>query len=703
MLYLDTETYSEIPIKDGGYKYTENCEVMIATYAFDDGDVQTWDATEEMLMPADLADYLEGDGLITCHNTPFDRNVVANALGFKIPHSRWRCTMMRAYVHGLPGSLDKLSDIYKLGDQAKDKEGKALLLFFCKPQKAKDGSWYRPTRETHPEKWAKFLEYARSDIRAMRQLDKLLPTWNLTDMEYEYWYLDQRSNDRGVQIDVDLAEAAIRAVATAQKSLKAQTQELTDGVLLSTTQRDRTLEYILEAYGVSLPDLTVSTINRRLDDPDLPPEVKELLAIRLQASTTSTAKYKAMLKAVNTDGRVRGMIQFRGAMRTGRDAGRLIQPQNFPSRGLLPQVMIDHAVDLIKMDSADLVFDNVMKATSSALRAALIAKPGYKLVAADLANIEGRYLAWIAGEEWKLQAFRDFDTFILDDDGKFILNSKGDDFLRKGPDLYVMAYARAMGIDPDDVDKAMRQIGKVMELGLGFEGGVGAFLTFAAVYGLDLVELAEVAYGTFDDETLDAAHGFYDWTVKQKRSTFGMAEKVFVTCDCFKRLWRDSHPATKALWKGLQEAVRDAIESPGKVITYGRLKAKRTGAWLRVIMPSGRALCYPFPQVNDKGAISFMGVNQYTRKWERIGTHGGKLVENVVQAGANDIFKHGALEADNDGYPLVFPVHDELVTEVPDSDKYTAGGLCAAMTRVPTWAKGLPLAAEGFEAYRYRK
>lgn len=684
MLYFDCETYSEVDIKHGGYKYTANCEVTIATYAFDDGPVLTWDATADPLMPSDLADYFESGGLITAHNANFDRNVVNHALGFDIPVQRWRCTMARAYAHGLPGSLDKLSDIYRLGDKAKDKEGKTLLLFFCKPQKGKDGKAYRATAETHPEKWAKFLEYARRDIVSMRELDRLMPTWNMTDTELTYWYLDQDSNDRGVQIDVEFAEGALRAVDQAQKELKTRTRTLTDDELASTTQRDKTLQYILEAYGVSLPDLTVSTINRRLEDPDLPREVKELLLIRLQASTSSTAKYKAMLKAVNADGRVRGMIQFRGAMRTGRDAGRVIQPQNFPSRDLLPQDQIDQVVEFTKLDALDLYTDNVMHATSSALRSALIAKPGHKLVAADLSNIEGRYLAWLAGEEWKLQAFRDFDSGI-------------------GPDLYIMAYARAFGVDPTQVTKSNRGVGKVMELALGFEGGVGAFMTFSAAYSIDLAALADMAYDGFPVDVREESHEFYEWFLAQGRSTFGMTEKVFVTCDCFKRLWRQAHPATKGLWKGLQHLARDAIESPGKTLTYGKLKARRTGAWLRIVMPSGRSLCYPYPKVDDHGAVSFMGVNQYTRKWERISTHGGKLAENVTQAGANDVFKNGTLEADRDGYKLVFPVHDELVTEVLDKDDFTAEGLCAAMTRVPTWAKGLPLAAEGFEAYRYRK
>lgn len=684
--YFDSETYSEVPIKNGTYVYLENAECMIVTYAFDDGPIHVWDLTANPLMPNDLADFIDDpEGIFIMHNAMFDRNVLKYCLGYDIPVERFRCTMVKAYLHGLPGGLDKLTAIFKLGDRGK-KEGKKLIQLFCKPNKKTGG---RNTSETHPNEWKEFLDYARDDTGAMRLVDAKLPGWNFTGSELAYWFLDQRRNDRGVALDVGLAKAALRAVDKEQSALKQRTQDLTgyDGEgegLASTTKRDAMLVYMLEAYGVTLPDLQMATIERRLEDPDLPRELKELLAIRLKASTTSTTKYKAMLKAANSDGRIRGLIQFAGAFRTARDAGRTVQPQNFPSRNLMEQDDIDLGVDALKADAADLVFDNVMHLTSSCLRSALISAPGKKLVVADLSNIEGRYLAWAAGEEWKLQAFRDFDAGV-------------------GHDLYVLAFARAFRLSPEEVQKHQRQIGKVMELALGFEGGVGAFLTFAAAYGMDLDNLTEVAYSTLPDDIKKDAKGFYEWTIKQKRSTFGLDERVFVTCDSFKRLWRQAHPATVALWKGLAEGCRDAIESPGKTQYYGRFKMRRDGQWLRLVMPSGRALCYPFPQVSDKGAISFMGIDQYKHKWARINTHGGKLAENITQAGARDVFKHGELRAAEAGYDVVFPVHDELAAEVPDTDEYSAELLAARMTIVPAWAEGLPLAAAGFETYRYRK
>lgn len=695
-LFFDTETYSETPITHGGYRYTEDCELMIATYALDDGPVKLWDATKSQLVPNELHDALEDDRILKiAHNSPFDRQVAKNAMGYDIAIELWRCTMMRAMCHGLPGSLDKLSDIFKLGDAAKHKSGKALIHLFCKPNKG-----VRNTSTTHPEQWATFCDYAKGDIDALRALDKILPKWNLTPEYLSYWFLDQRSNDRGVAIDVELAEAALRAVNKEQASLKERTQLLTeyDGEgegLESTSKRDKMLEYMLEAYGVSLPDLQMATIERRLQDPDLPIELKELLAMRLQVSTTSTSKYKAMLRAKNSDGRVRGMIQFSGAIRTGRDAGRVIQPQNFPSRGLMPQEDIELGIRLLKQDAADLVYDNVMHLTSSCLRPALVAAPGMKLVAADLSNIEGRYLAWIAGEEWKLQAFRDFDTITgYDDEGEAI---------RKGPDLYKMAYAKSFSIHHSEVDKAGRQVGKVQELALGFAGGVGAFMTFAAAYSLDLDEMASVAYDTLPIETREEAEGFYEWSIEKKRNTFGLSKEAFVVCDSFKRLWREAHQNIVNLWGGLEEIFRSAAESTGREYTYGKFSAIREGQWLRLTMPSGRALCFPYPRVDDGGKLSFMGINQYSRRWERITTFGGKLAENVTQAGANDVFRHGAKLSDAHGYPLVFPVHDELVCEVPDSAEYSAEGLSKYMATVPAWAKGLPLAAEGFEAKRYRK
>jgi DNA polymerase len=325
-----------------------------------------------------------------------------------------------------------------------------------------------------------------------------------------------------------------------------------------------------------------------------------------------------------------------------------------------------------------------MQLTSNCVRGVIVAPAGRKLVVSDLSNIEGRMLAWLAGEEWKLQAFRDFDA-------------------GHGEDLYKVAFARAFKIIAADVGKQQRQIGKVMELMLGYEGGVGAFLTGAATYKFDVEELGVTAYDTIPDWALREAGEFYDWCVKEKRPTFGLSRTAFVVCDSLKRMWRAAHPNVVSLWRELQDTCIAAVESPGTTLTCRRFKIRRDGAWLRVGLPCGRrALCYPQPKVQN-GKLSYMGVNQYTKQWSRIGTYGGKLAENVTQAAARDVLADGEMAADAAGYGEVLPVHDEILAETPDTTEFSAQGLAHLMCSNSPWADGLPLAAAGFETYRYRK
>lgn len=328
---------------------------------------------------------------------------------------------------------------------------------------------------------------------------------------------------------------------------------------------------------------------------------------------------------------------------------------------------------------------SVMELTSSAVRGCIVAPEGHKLVVADLSNIEGRALAWLAGEEWKLQAFRDFDAGT-------------------GHDLYVLAYAKTFGIAPEAVDGEKRQVGKVLELALGYEGGVGAFLTFAAVYGIDLEEMADRALGVLDDAILSEAVSALEWTRAQGRPTFGLSDQAWIVCDSIKRAWRYAHPAIVSFWRDVADAVRAAIQQPGRTRTVRALKIRRDGAWLRIRLPSGRYLCYPSPRVDhDSGQISYMGTNQYSRKWSRILTYSGKLAENITQAVARDVMASAIPKAEDAGYLVVLSVHDELLTETPDTDEYSADGLARIMATNPEWAPDLPLAAAGFEAYRYRK
>ena len=681
--WSDIETYSEVPIACGTHAYAETAEVMLWAFAIDDGPVEVWDLTAGGLMPVLLTFALADPGCVfVFHNSHFDRTVLRHC-GFEIPDHRVNDTMVKALAHSLPGGLDKLCEIFDIPvGKAKDKDGRRLVLLFCKPRPAKSNP-RRATRETHPAEWAKFVEYARLDVEAMRAIDAKLPTWNCSSSERALWELDQAINDRGFAVDVELARAAIATVQVEQARLADRTQALTGGDVQAATQRDEMLRHITRAYGVALPNMQQSTLERRINDPELPAALRELLAIRLQASTTSTAKYQTLLRAVSKDARLRGTLQFCGAGRTGRWAGRLFQAQNM-TRPTMPSEDIACGIDAVKAGCADLLFDLLLQLLSNCLRGVIVAPPGRKLVCADLANIEGRGLAWLAGEQWKLQAFRDYDA-------------------GEGPDLYKMAYAKSFGVSPDEVAKDQRQIGKVQELALGYEGGVGAFVTFAAAYGIDLEAMAEQAFSAIPADILDEARSALEWTKRTDRQTFGLSDLAWMVCDAFKRAWRYGHPATASFWRDLQDAARIAVQNPGRAFDCRRVSLRRDGAWLRVRLPSGRYLCYPGVRLGEGNKLSYMGVNQYTRQWSRLETYGGKLAENITQAVARDVLADNMPRVEAAGYRIVLSVHDELITEAPDTPEFNAAHLSALMATPPAWAEDLPLAAEGFEAARYRK
>ncbi len=684
-LFCDLETFSETPINHGTHAYAEKSEVMLWPYAVGDGPVSVWDVTTGAPMPAELEDHLFDERVETVwHNGGmFDTVVLPHAMDIHIPIERVHDTMVRAYTHSLPGALGDLCDILKVDtDKSKDRAGRQLIMLFCKPR-PKNSAIRRATRETHPVEWGRFVDYAALDIHSMREVYKKLPIWNYRDMELALWHLDQQINRRGFAVDMELVHAAIDAVAKAQKQLAKRTVQMTDGTVQAATQRDALLTHLLVEYGVNLPDMQKATLERRIADPDLPEAMRELLGIRLQASTTSTSKYKTLERSVSRDGRLRGTTQFCGAGRTGRWAGRLFQPQNLP-RPTLDQDDIDVGIEALKADCADLITDNVMELTSSAIRGCVVAPKGKKLVITDLSNIEGRDQAWLAGEQWKLDAFRDFDAGT-------------------GHDLYKMAYAKAFGIHPSEVDGDMRQIGKVMELALGYEGGVGAFVTFASGYGMSIAELADAAWDAIPQDILAEANSGLAWAKKNKRSTFGLSEREWIVCDSLKRVWRYAHPNIAAMWKALGEAVRRAIHQPGNTQDVRGLLIRRDGSWLRIRLPSGRYLCYPSPHVDQNGQISYLGMNQYSRKWSRLLTYGGKIFENICQAVARDVLAHNMPLIEEAGYEIVLTVHDEVLSEAPDTDEYNVDHLSRLLANNPPWAMDMPLAAAGFETYRYRK
>ncbi len=337
----------------------------------------------------------------------------------------------------------------------------------------------------------------------------------------------------------------------------------------------------------------------------------------------------------------------------------------------------------------------VMELASSAVRGVIVAPKGEKLVVADLSNIEGRVLAWLAGEDWKLDAFKRFDKAIAKED-KWAL------------DVYNMSYAKVFRKKSADVIKPERQIGKVLELAFGYQGGLGACITFAEAYGINLEDKAKEIIDHLPPHILDESRNFLTWQREQKNSQYNLSDDAFVTWDSVKRIWRNEHPATQSYWAQLQLATIEAVQNPGTTYRIRKHAIRCVGAWLRISLPSGRCLCYPNPLIKD-GKLTYLGLNQFSRKWERLSTYGGKLVENITQAVARDVMADGMLRIDKhldlseSGYKIVLTVHDEIIAEAPDTKECSSEELAKMMSTTPEWAEGLPLAAAGFECYRYRK
>jgi DNA polymerase len=645
-LWVDLETYSPVPINHGTHAYAAQAEVMLFAWAIDDEPVDVWDLTTGAPMPPRLRAALDdGNVEVWAHSYGFEKTLLRATGIADIVQHRWRCTMAQALRYGLPGGLEKLCAIFRLPvDQAKDRDGHRLVMLFCVPR-PKNMKLRRATAQTHPDDWVRFVDYCALDVEAMRVVARKLPTWNESATEQTIFNLDGVINDRGVLMDVAFARAAVAAIDVEQKRLAARTGELTDDEVESTTQVAALLEHLVEHYDLKLPDMRAATVERALEVAGLPPEVAELLLIRSQASKTSSKKYAVALQSTGADGRLRAVLQYCGAARTGRWAGRLFQPQNLP-RPTLKQDAIDDGIQALLRGIAPLVFDNVMELASSAIRGLVIAPPGRKLVVSDLANIEGRMLAWLAGEEWKLKAFREFDAGT-------------------GPDLYRLIYSRSFNVPLESVTDDHRQIGKVQELALGYQGAAGAFGSMAALYRVVLPE----------DEV----------------------QRIVAA-------WRRANARVSSFWYEVENAARAATLNPGEEFAAGRLVFDRVKAWLRCRLPSGRYLSYASPVVDtDTGKLTFMGVNPYTKVFERLGTYGGKLVENATQAAARDVLAGALPRVDYHGYNVVLTVHDELITEAPDTDAFDHEKLSALLAQGEDWTTDLPLAARGFETYRYRK
>lgn len=720
-LYLDFETFSEADLKKvGSYAYAEHpsTEVLICTYAFDDEPVQVWDCTDGSDMPGDLHRALRrlvkpnSRIKMVWHNgSMFDRLIMKHCWGFDIPVSNTIDTMIWAFRHALPGSLDALCEVLGVSaDNAKDKRGKALIKRFSKPT-PKNYKIRRYTAETHPDEWAMFIRYAVSDITAMREVFHKLPRWGNSEFEDRVLELDQLINDRGFKVDVTLAEAAIEAVEKHKAQLQEEAQRKYGGSL---TGKDflPILRELSPAHRIH--NAQKSTLNDLLADDDLPDDARMIIEMRLGAASTASTKYNPLLLGRSSDDRRRGCIQYGGAKRTLRFAGKGFQPQNL-ARGYYHDDELDKGISALLKGRAHRRFD-VAKLTASTVRSCIIPEAGHKFVVADYSNVEGRGLAWLAGEDDLIEVFVN------------------------GVDVYKKLASTVFNVAYEAVTKDQRQIAKAMVLGLGYAGGVGAFVTFAKNLGLDLNDMTNTLDGTFPDHIWAATARGYEWAriqeakrpprpgEKDDRPSYILDKKVWRTCDALKRMYREANPAIVQFWRDIEDAAMAAIRNPGKEFTAGPRGVKFSrnvetdnngnkvaGWWLRMTLPSGRVMSYPgvglsvSKETDEDGKVStnvrikYQGENQLTRQWGFQYTYSGKLVENCTQALCRDLLANALLNVEANGYPIVLHVHDEIICETPDLPEYNVAELERLMCELPEWAEGFPLVAEGSEMYRYAK
>lgn len=720
-LFLDFETFSEADLKKvGSYAYAEHptTEVLICTYAFNDQPVQVWDCTDGSDMPGDLYRALRrlvkpnSRVKMVWHNgSMFDRLVMKHCWGFDIPVSNTIDTMIWAFRHALPGSLDALCEVLGVSaDNAKDKRGKALIQRFSKPT-PKNYKIRRYTAETHPDEWALFIKYAVSDITAMREVFHKLPRWGNSEFEDRVLELDQLINDRGFKVDVALAEAAIEAVEKHKAQLQEEAQRKYGGSL---TGKDflPILHELAPAHHIH--NAQKSTLNDLLADDDLPDDARMIIEMRLGAASTASTKYNPLLLGRSSDDRRRGCIQYGGAKRTLRWAGKGFQPQNL-ARGYYHDDELDKGISALLKGRAHRRFD-VAKLTASTVRSCIIPEVGHKFVVADYSNVEGRGLAWLAGEDDLIEVFVN------------------------GVDVYKKLASTVFNVAYEAVTKDQRQIAKAMVLGLGYAGGVGAFVTFAKNLGLDLNDMTNTLDGTFPDHIWAATARGYEWAriqeakrpprpgEKDDRPSYILDKKVWRTCDALKRMYREANPAIVQFWRDIEDAAMAAIRNPGKEFTAGPRGVKFSrnvetdnngnkvaGWWLRMTLPSGRVMSYPgvglsvSKETDEDGKVStnvrikYQGENQLTRQWGFQYTYSGKLVENCTQALCRDLLANALLNVEANGYPIVLHVHDEIICETPDSPEYNVAELERLMCELPDWAKGFPLVAEGQELKRYAK
>ena len=645
-LSCDIETFSDVDlIRCGVYKYADspNFEMLLFAYAVDDGDVHIIDIAGGEELPEEIIQVIKSDTVVkTAYNAQFERVCLSRYL--KLPEGEylnpqsWYCTAVQAAELALPLSLADVGSVLGL-ERQKMTEGKELIKYFCVPCKPTKSNGNRTrNRPCHDiNKWETFKKYCMRDVDVERQIADKLKMYPISDEEHRLYVLDQIINDRGVLVDCELAKQAVKLNSIQSAVVVEQAYMITG---LENPNSVTQLKQWLKENGVEIESMSKKAVKSLADETD--GDVSKMLKLRLLMAKTSVKKYEAVIRSVCSDNRVHGMMRFCGANRTGRWSGNILQPQNLPQNHL-PDLTL--ARDIVKdgdFEMLDMMFGNVPNVLSELIRTVLIPKPNHRFIVADFSAIEARVLAWIAGEQWRI------DTF------------------KNGGDIYCASASKMfkVPVEKNGVNGELRQKGKISELACGYGGSVGALKNMGAVeMGVQENELQ----GLIND-------------------------------------WRNANPHIVRFWYEVGNAAMKAIKEK-TTVPLGKLVFAYERGILFIRLPSGRRLSYIKPRIGTNrfggDSITYMGINS-AKKWDRLETFGGKLTENIVQGTARDLLANALINAANAGYDTVFHVHDEIICEVPNGYG-SVDELCRLMCIKPEWADGLPLNADGFECEYYKK
>ena len=688
---IDFETRSKIDLKKSGawrYAQDESTQVLCLCYRVPGikavgAWVPDWVADicgiPRMAMPAKLIAWIEAGGVVEAHNAMFERAVWRSKMIPEfwpdIPDNQWRCSAAKAASYSLPRGLEKCCEIMRL-DVRKDKDGHALMMKMCKPVKA---------TKKNPEKWIqdkpnliRLVVYCKKDVLAEERFSESLP--DLSPIEQEIWLIDQEINERGIPVDLPLVDKAIETLAGLKEKYEQEIMRLTNGQVPKTTARIQLRTWLAD-NGFELPNTQAATLDALLEDDFLPDHIHGVVSRVRMAGRASTAKYKTIRYRASEDTRCRDILMYAGASRTSRWAGVGIQPQNLP-RGKIKN-MDDTVFTLMNLDADELEeeYEDLYSVFSGALRGAIIPGAGKKLVTADYSSVEARGLFWVCDHQ----------------DGIEIFLSGIDPYLEMGAFIYGLDYAtvaREYKESGKTLHATLRQFGKQVILGCGYQLGIDKFIDYCAQSKI---------------------------IITRETSAKGVLG------------YRERHAPVKAFWYECEAAAIEAMQNPGRVVRVNKhIAYKRANRFLFCQLPSGRLIPYPYPKLewvtrrwenvdektgkityseSSKWQISYEEVNSFNKKWSRSMTYGGKLVENIVQALCRDIMAHAMRVVKRDGrFELLLTVHDELVTALEivriaamGGDKAASDLLCALMCELPEWARGFPIAAEGDTMLRYRK